>query len=119
MKQFAYIYQSVTAHSQSSLKLMDSNTDRKNPQTQRWTRREFWGFRIGFLIAAFLISFIGPTMISTYIVGRLTGWVYNYDKYQGHVDEVHVMNVNQDILKNPISSLYCKGNIYSFYSLKY
>jgi hypothetical protein len=98
---------------------MDSNSDKEIPSDEVLKRRECWTLRIALFTITFLMSFIGPVMINSEFKAYGKIWVHDYDKYQGHPDEVHVMNVSPYVLENPMLSLYCQGNTRSCSSFKY
>ena len=80
------------------------------------SRKEMWITRIGFLFFALIISSIGPILTLTDTLYKYQRLVYHYNKYDDipGPSELHVINVDLDMLKYGNVSMYCKGPITSF-----
>jgi hypothetical protein len=91
--------------------LMDSDSGEQELPNQGYTFRTFWCIRLVTFILTTLLSLMGPGILTMEILNYGKSWVYDYDKYQGQPDEVHVMNFDR---RNPESTLYCTGNYARF-----
>jgi hypothetical protein len=75
------------------------------------SRREVWITRISFFIFALIISSIGPILSLTDTIYQYQQLVYRYDTYQDipGLPEIHVINVDLDMIRNGNVSMQCKG----------
>lgn len=81
-----------------------------------FSRKETWITRIVFFICALIIFSVGPITSLIEILTKYQSMVYHYDKYQEvpGLSEIHVINVDLDMLRNGNVSMHCRGNVSNF-----
>jgi hypothetical protein len=70
----------------------------------------FW-LRVAFVIVTLLFSFIGPAILTLEVLSKYYLWVTSYDKFQGLPWEVHVVNINPDMIREENTTFRCRGTL--------
>jgi hypothetical protein len=89
---------------------MSENGERK------LSRKEAWITQIVAFILMFIIVSPGPIMVAMESLYRYQGMVYQYNKYEDipGPSEIHVANIDLNMLRNGDSLMHCKGCVSHF-----
>src|SRR5271154_1970135 len=70
----------------------------------------FW-LRVAFVIITFHLTNIVPAILTLEILSKYYLWVTSYDKFQGLPWEIHVVNINPDMIRDENTTFRCRGTL--------